>query len=180
MAETTKKQQQRTIDLATEELRSFAERINQVVDDHDVDALMEMCANDIILTWLPVGTYNGKGEVREQWEELFTAFPDFARDAEIIALDKDTIVMRSVATGTFSGGPFAGYEPTGAAGQVRVMDVNHLKNGKIHRMESYWDGLEMARSLGVMPGEGSVADRVARSATNAITKARHLRKREEG
>lgn len=170
----------KTIDLAAEELRRLTEEFNAFVADGDVAGLMGMCTDDVSMMWLPVGTFDGKGEVREQWEELFTAFPDFARDTEIIAIDGDTVVSRTIATGTFTGGPFAGYEPTGAAGQVHVIDIVHTKGGKVQRLESYWDGMEMARSLGILPAEGTVADKVARRATNAVTRARHLRKRDRG
>lgn len=171
-----KSKARRTIDLSAAEARATIESYCEAINDHDISAILELSTDQISITWIPVQTFDGKGSVREALEELFTAFPDFAREDEIVAVDGNCVVLKGVATGTFTGGPFVGYEPTGAAGQVRILECVTLKGSHVDRIETYWDGMEMARNLGLLPDADSLGDRLAKGATNLVTKAKHIRK----
>lgn len=159
-----------TIDLTDK--RIVTETYMERVSAHDLDAILELCTEDVTLTWEPVGTAEGKVPCRQQLEQLFTAFPDFKMEGQIVAIDGDRVVIEYVASGTFEGGPFAGLEPTGRRGSVRCLEVDEFRGDQLARIHTYWDGMEMARQMGVLPSEGTVADRLVRTSTNLATKAR--------
>ncbi|MDX1620832.1 MAG: ester cyclase [Nitriliruptorales bacterium] len=159
----------------TQQTRSDAEVITSytaALDDHDIDGLLATLSDDIELTWVPVGTFHGKAEVRSALEELFTAFPDFSRPESQRIVSDDRAALEYQASGTFEGGPFAGLEPTGNKGTIDVCEFMELANGRIVRSTVYWDGMQMARELGVMPAEGSPGDKAMTALINLTSKAK--------
>lgn len=166
--------------MAAEEQRSadeIADDFARAVDQHDVEKVLSLCSPDVELMWLPVGTFHGVDEVRQQLQELYTAFPDFSRPTDRRHVAGDSVVLEYHATGTFEGGPFAGLEPTGKRGRVLVCEVIEVSNGKVVRAASYWDGMQMARELGIMPAEGSVGDRAMSTVINFASRAKKTLRR---
>jgi hypothetical protein len=76
--------------------------------------------------------------------------------------------------GNFTGGPlFNGVQPTGGRIELRGCDVIQVSpEGKIVRNDAYQDGLEMARTLGMMPPQDSPAEKAMIAAFNTATKVR--------
>ncbi len=157
------------------DLQDLMARRQAVIDARDVDGLLGMMSADVSMMWLPVGTFNGHVGVREAMDMLYTAFPDFRRTQDSLAITDGTAVVEFTATGTFSGGPFDGYQPTGRTGEVigaEIVDVGD--DGLITSVRTYWDGMQMARELGLLPEEDSVLDRGLHGALNVMTRARRV------
>ena len=86
--------------------------------------------------------------------------------------------MQWRATGTFTGAPFQGIEPTGRRIELRGTDCLEIDDdGKITRNTAAYDGAAFARGIGMLPPENSGAEKAMRGAFNAVTK---LRKAVEG
>jgi hypothetical protein len=74
---------------------------------------------------------------------------------------------------TFDGAPWQGIEPTGSRVTVRGVDVISLDpDGKVDQNTVYYDGAGFARQIGMLPREGSTADRAVLAAFNLSTKAK--------
>ena len=151
--------------------KELARTLNDRLSGRDVDGVLELMADDVELIW-PIDVYRGKAEVRQALQELFRAFPDFQRDAERIVVEDDHAVTEFVASGTFEGGPFAGYEPTGKHGTLHGSEINTFSDGKVTRARVYYDQMEFAREAGLLPQEGSPGERAMAGMINAVTKVR--------
>lgn len=115
----------------------------------------------------------GKAEMREFFHGAFDAFPDFSLQILDLVVDDDRAAVRWHITGTFSGtGPFEGLMPTGKPVDIEGCDMVWVKDGKIVRIEAYYDTATMARQVGAMPPKGSAAEKGLLGAVNLGTRAR--------
>jgi steroid delta-isomerase-like uncharacterized protein len=105
--------------------------------------------------------------VRAFFADLFAAFPDF--DIEVVHLvgDESSAVIQWRARGTFTGSPFQGVHATGRAVDLRGCDVMEFDDGRLRHNTIYYDGLAFARQIGMLPREGSSADKAMTAAFNA-------------
>ena len=55
---------------------------------------------------------------------------------------------------------------------VRGLDLIELEDGEIVTLTAYYDGASFARQVGLLPPEGSGAERAMMGAFNAVTKVR--------
>jgi len=115
----------------------------------------------------------GKGEMRSFFHDLFNAFPDFRLEILDLVVDDDRAAVRWRATGTFNGSrSFQGLEPTGKHIEIEGCDMVWVKDGKIARIEAYYDTASMARQVGALPPKGSTAEKGMLGAVNLGTRAR--------
>jgi steroid delta-isomerase-like uncharacterized protein len=138
----------------------------------DLDALQELWHPDVVDDFTALGQFYGKGMARAFFEELFGAFPDFEIEALHVIGDDEHAVVQWRATGTFTGSPFQGVHATGRSVELRGCDVMRIENGKLKRNTIYYDGLGFARQVGMLPREGSSADKAMTAACNAGTDLR--------
>ncbi len=69
-------------------------------------------------------------------------------------------VVQWHATGTFTGAPFLGIEPTGRRIEIHGLDVIRFDaNHKIETNTVYYDGAQFARDIGMLPPRDSALDR---------------------
>jgi steroid delta-isomerase-like uncharacterized protein len=115
---------------------------------------------------------HGKDALAGFFRELFVAFPDWALTIEQTVDDGDRrVVVQWTASATFGGGPWQGIEPTGGKVTVRGVDVISLdRDDKVDQNTVYYDGAAFARQIGMLPRQGSMADRAVLAAFNAATK----------
>lgn len=115
-------------------------------------------------------------EVVAWFGELFDAVPDLQMEVEDVAIagepGRERITVRWRITGTFSGGPYVGIEPTGRPLDLRGMDLIDVQDGRVAGNNIYYDQLSFARQIGMLPAEGSLGDRLMTSAFNLVTKTR--------
>ena len=153
---------------AEETVRSYFD----AVIARDAIALAEHWSDDGIEEILPVGIFRGPEEVRAYFTELFTAIPDFEMSVERTLAQDDNVLVQRRATGTFDGGPLMGIDPTGKRIELRGLDWLEVEGEKIARNTAFADGAALARGMGLLPPQGSAAEKTMFSAFNAFTKAR--------
>jgi steroid delta-isomerase-like uncharacterized protein len=138
----------------------------------DADGMAATYADDAVADIVPIGIIRGPSEIREFFEGLFAAVPDMETTYEIVATNDNTVVVEWRNRGTFNGAAFQGVEPTGKPVEMRGVDVIKVKDDRIAHNTAYYDGLEFARQIGMMPATDSPAERAMKSAFNATTKLR--------
>lgn len=115
-------------------------------------------------------------EVVSWFGELFDAVPDLHMEVEEVVIagepGRERVTVRWHITGTFSGSPYVGIEPTGRPVDLRGMDLIDVQDGRVAGNHIYYDQLTFARQIGMLPSEGSLGDRLMTSAFNLVTKAR--------
>ena len=139
----------------------------------DPEGMAEHWHEDGIDDLVPVRVLRGPGEVRDFFREMFTAVPDSEMVVDRVVADTNSAAVQWRATGTFTGGPFLGIDPTGKRIDLRGVDVLEIDDGKIRRNTAFYDGADFARQVGLMPPRDSGAERALFSAFNAATKLRN-------
>ena len=115
----------------------------------------------------------GKAEMRAFFHDLFDAFPDFEMQILDLVVEDDRAVVRWRVTGSFTGTkPFQGLLPTGKAADIEGCDMVWVRDGKVARIEAYYDTASMARQLGALPPKDSVGEKGLLTAVNLGTRAR--------
>jgi steroid delta-isomerase-like uncharacterized protein len=143
----------------------------------DPDAMVALGHLDYIDDFVPVGEKRGREAIRAFFAEMFAAFPDFEFDAERIVADDRHAVLQWKASGTFTGGPFQGVEPTGRRVVNRGVDVMEVEDGLLRRITIYYDGLGVARAMGLLPPKGSFFERAMLFLVNLKSKLRRFFRR---
>ena len=162
--------------MATEQaVRSAEETVRSYFDAviaRDPAAMAEHWADEGIEEILPVGIFRGPDEVKAYFTELFTAVPDFDMTIDRVLAHDDDVLVQWRASGTFSGGPLMGVEPTGRQIELRGLDWLEVEGDKVVRNTAFADGAALARGMGLLPPQGSAAEKAMFGAFNALTKAR--------
>ena len=129
----------------------------------DVDAAAEFLDPEVVEEITGVGMLRGPDEVRTFFAGLMKAAPDMEMTVDRTVREKDTVVVQ-----------FNGVQPTGGRIEMRGCDVLEVSesSGKIVRNTAYQDGMEMARTLGMMPPQDSPAEKAMIGAFNTATKVR--------
>jgi hydroxyacylglutathione hydrolase len=108
---------------------------------------------------------------RAYFDELFEAFPDFRFEVLDTTTSHNRTAVRWQAQATFAGpGSFQGFEPNGARIAIEGCDVITIADGKIRKLDAFFDSGAIARQLGFLPATGSQAQ--ARLATLANLRTR--------
>ncbi|MHB1582576.1 MAG: ester cyclase [Acidimicrobiales bacterium] len=149
-----------------------ARTIFEAVSRHELDAAVELVAEDSVDDFVPVGRYEGKAAIRSYFESLFAAFPDFAITVDRVVADDAAAVVQWRAGGTFTGAPFQGIEATGRRVEIRGVDVMEIADGRVTHNTIYYDGASFARQVGMLPAQGTTAERAVLSAFNTATRVR--------
>ena len=171
MAETETKSSSTSPSPSTE-VEEMARTYFDAVSRRDLEAMASHWDPEVILDLVPVGVQRGAGEYRAFFEQFFAAMPDSQFHINRITGNDAVAAVEWRLTGTFSGGSFQGIEPTGKEVQVRGCDCLEFKDGKIVKNTAYYDGMEFARSIGMLPSQDSGAERAIFGAFNAVTKVR--------
>jgi steroid delta-isomerase-like uncharacterized protein len=154
---------------ANDVVKSYFEALNR----HDLAAAADQLDPDVVEEITGVGILRGREEVRNFFDGLMKAAPDMRVITDRTVTEGDTVVVQWRMTGTFTGGPlFNGVQPTGGRLELRGCDVIEVSNGKIVRNTAFQDGIELARTLGMMPPQDSPAEKAMIAAFNTATKVR--------
>lgn len=140
----------------------------------DVEGIMAMVDDRIVGEVLPLGhTVRGTRQLRRFFESLFTAVDDLGFETVAVhGTGEETAVGEWRLTGRFSGGAFHGLVPTGKPIDLRGVDIMRWRDGRLIHDTAYFDGLTLARQIGVFPRRDSVGDRTLTAALNLMTRAR--------
>jgi steroid delta-isomerase-like uncharacterized protein len=140
------------------------------VSAKDPEGIVATGAPGYVDDFVAIGQVRGQQAIRAFFSELFAAFPDFEITVDRIVADETSAVVQWRATGTFTGGPFQGILPTGRQAEIRGADIMEISGGLIQHNTIYYDGATFARQIGMLPAQGSAADRALIAAFNAKTK----------
>jgi predicted ester cyclase len=144
------------------------------------EALAEQDLEAAVALWKPGGKdhLHGLAEfeaptgVRQFFANLFGAFPDWRFEVLELAASGQNAAVRWRTAATFSGpGRFQGLAPTGTAVVIEGCDMLRVVDGQIVENNAYTSGTELAQQLGLLPKQGSFADRAVTGAFNARTAA---------
>jgi steroid delta-isomerase-like uncharacterized protein len=107
--------------------------------------------------------------------ELYGAFPDLVWEIRDVIGSEGIkrVAVRWRMTGTFAGpGTFQGFVANGAHIALEGCDVLEITaDGKLQRLDGYFDSSEVARQLGVLPPAGSRAEANLTKLANVRTRA---------
>src|SRR5215212_4036097 len=139
------------------------------INAHDVDALRALWPPEITARF-PDKTCHGPDELGAHFEELFAAMPDFHMEVLHTAEAGEAVFVRWRLTGRHTGAAFSGIEPAGKRIEADGIDHFTVHDGKVVSNFVVFDQMEIARQLGLLPPDGSAADRALKAAFNAKTK----------
>jgi ketosteroid isomerase-like protein len=134
--------------------RELMDRMTEVmVERHDVDAGIELYADDAVMMTPDMGEIRGRDQISAYWHGMMDGFPD-GRFESIGSLESDG---KAVDEGYFVGTntmPLKGHngetiEATGKRVKLRSCDIATVKDGKIIEHHLYFDEGEFMRQLGL-------------------------------
>lgn len=152
----------------------IAKRYFKALDAHDLDAAVALWEPGAIDRFVGQADLEAPDGVRQYFETLQAAFPDFRLEVLELTTARERTAVRWRARGTFAGpGEFQGFLPNGARIDFEGCDVLTVREDKIQHNEAYVDSSVIARQLGFLPPVESKA------AAN-LTKMANLRTRLRG
>lgn len=161
--------------LDREFVEDFARRYEEAWNSRDPERLASMCTEDVVWTdpILPEPLLGREGVIRFATES-FRMCPDFKvvnLDGPSLSPAGPTVLLPYRMSGTMTGPwVFRDLAPTGRRFEVEGVDRWEMRDGLIAHYSTFWDTLAVARQIGVLPPEGSAADR-------AMTRVQHLQAR---
>jgi steroid delta-isomerase-like uncharacterized protein len=151
-----------------QKVRSYFE----AMDNRDAHAMAGHWREDGVEDIVAVGILRGQDELREYFNSLFAALPDARTTLTRLVAGEQSCAAEWRLEGTHTGAPLMDIEPTGKRIELRGVDLFELEDGELVSNTAYFDGMSIARQIGMLPADGSGTDRAMRSAFNAITKLR--------
>jgi steroid delta-isomerase-like uncharacterized protein len=146
-----------------------------MLNQRDVAPLREFWT-DATVERFPDRTCHGADEIAAYFENTFAALPDFHIEVLTLAAQGDDVFVQWRITGTHEG-PLLGIEATGKPIALDGIDHFVVRDGKVISNFVVTDQLDYARQLGMIPPDGSPADRAMKATFNARTKlARRFRR----
>ena len=142
------------------------------MDRRDATGMAAHWREDGVEDIVPVGLMRGREELRDFFASMFAALPDARTTVTRLVAGEQSCAVEWRLEGTFDGAPYMGIEPTGKHVELRGLDLLELEDGELVSNTAYSDGAGFARQIGMLPPDGSGADRAMKSAFNALTKAR--------
>jgi hydroxyacylglutathione hydrolase len=152
------------------EAETVARRYFEAIDAHDVRKATEM--------WAVGGRENVRGQVdvlapegvREFIGELVEAMPDLNMEVVSTTAEDESCGVQWRMTGTFAGpGHFGGVAPTGNPIELEGFDLLTVRDGLIQSNDAFTDSMTFARQVGMMPSQGSTAEKRMTGAFNVKT-----------
>jgi steroid delta-isomerase-like uncharacterized protein len=137
---------------ATTETEELAERYGEAWNSQDLEAIMELHADDCIFQAHAAGSpaAEGKDAVREAFAAYLAQMPDISFATRSLRCGDDYWVLESTMTGTVAQPLEVDDKPVGATGagvEVDCIDVIEVRDGLIARKDTYLDALTMQQQL---------------------------------
>jgi steroid delta-isomerase-like uncharacterized protein len=151
-------------------------RAFEILNTHDVAALKHFWTADTVERF-PTETSVGADAIGAYFQAAFDALPDFRIELVGLAAEGDDVFAHWRLTGTHSGARWQGIAPTGRAVELDGIDHFVVHDGKVTSNFVVFDQMQFARSVGMMPPDGSAADRAMKAAFNSKTRIARRRKR---
>jgi steroid delta-isomerase-like uncharacterized protein len=136
-------------------LEEAIERYNAAWNAHDLDAIMEMHAPDMVFENHTAGESAQGEEVREHIGRIFESWPDIHFEGRRSYFRDGLVVQEWTATATHSKTMRRAdivAEPTGRRVEWKGLDVIPFENGLIKRKTVYSDSVSILRQVGLLDG----------------------------
>jgi predicted ester cyclase len=154
--------------MTPEEKRRLIHRLVEAHNRHDPEAATACFAPDITNH----GREAGRAGMAQIYESLYTAFPDYHFDIELLLVDGDWVTAVYRQTGTHEGTPdlpvlgglLHGVPPTGKCVSVLNIHVYRIQDGLIAEHRAVRDDLGMMQQLGFLPATSHAAGDLSRPA----------------
>src|SRR5437764_529684 len=147
----------------------------EVINRHDAPSLAQLYTAETVERF-PDRTCRGAAEIVAYFEDVFAAVPDCNIQIVDVAEQGDDVFVQWHMTGTHRG-LLLGIAPTGRSLSIDGIDHFVVRDAKVVSNFVAVDQLQYARQIGMMPPDGSAADRVMKAVFNARTKlARRLKR----
>jgi steroid delta-isomerase-like uncharacterized protein len=133
----------------------------QAYIQHDLDSLLEVYAEDAVLTVPGAPPAEGRDAIGRVWTSFLDAFPNDSPTIERILADGDTVIVEFRSGGTNSGPlllPSGEMLPaTGRHVELQGISISDVAGGRIKRETFYWDTVSFLTQLGLMPEAAALA-----------------------
>jgi steroid delta-isomerase-like uncharacterized protein len=152
-----------TVDMAW--LEDFLQRWTAAWASHDPERLFELMTDDIVYDdSASPETMRGKPAVREFLDTTWRAFPDLEFEgvgSPLVAANEPRAATWWRGWGTNTG-PIdpPGIPATGKKIEFEGADFHEYRDGKVARLRIVFDMQDLSRQLGVVPAQGSTAERL--------------------
>ena len=140
-----------------------------MLNRHDLAPLKQHMWTAETVMRFPDRTTRGPEESATYLEGQFAALTGWHMEIVAIAGEGDDVFVHWRLTGKHTG-PMFGVAPTGKPLAVEGIDHFVLRDGKVVSIYVGTDGMEIARQFGMMPPDGSRADKALKRAFNAKTR----------
>lgn len=170
--------------MATEQQQRTAEHVArayfEAIAARDLDGAVGHWSADGIEDIVPLRVFRGHDEIRGFLASFAEALPDGEMTVGRVVADERTAVVEWRLSGSFSGAPLEGIDPTGSHVELRGVDCVEVEDGLIVRNTAYYDGMEFARAVGLLPQRDSGAERAMKTAFNGASRVRALVRNQMG
>lgn len=137
----------------TDQIRQLVRRNGDAINNHDLAAVADTLAPDLEVIG-PDGTYQGRDRFLAEVRTLLNAFPDYriVADELIVEGNKFAYVARLEGThlGPYQTADGRTVPPTGKRVALQMVNVRHVRGGKIVKLVNSWDRLSLLAQLGLL------------------------------
>jgi steroid delta-isomerase-like uncharacterized protein len=140
----------------------------EVLNTRDITALRTFWT-DATVERLPQRTCYGSDAIARYFEEAFAALPDFDMKVVCIVAQGDDVFAHWHLTGTHTGAAFDGIAATGRPIALDGIDHFVIRDGEVVSNFVVFDQMQFARQIGLLPPDGTRADKAVKRAFNTKT-----------
>jgi steroid delta-isomerase-like uncharacterized protein len=165
------------MEATTDVARDVTERWMKGWNEKDVEALVALIADDVEYTdplWPE--TMRSAADVRAFTAAAWRAMPDmhFTEPMGLIHEPGSAVAAAPWHMTATLTGPIEppGFAPTGDRIELDGVDVFELRDGRIARLATHYDGMGVARQIGVLPPRGSRAEKASAKLQTLMAKRR--------
>jgi steroid delta-isomerase-like uncharacterized protein len=128
-------------------------RYNTAWNAHDLDAIMDMHAPDMVFENHTAGESASGAEAREHIGAIFATWPDIGFETRRLYVRENLVVQEWTATATHANRMTRGdlvAEPTGNSISWDGLDVIPFEDGLVKRKDVYSDSVSILRQVGLL------------------------------
>jgi len=136
-----------------EALEETIGRYNDAWNAHDLDAIMELHAEDMVFENHTAGESAQGDEVREHIASIFESWPDIHFETRRLYVRDGVVTQEWTASATHANTMRRGdlvAEPTGKRVEWRGIDVIPFEDGLVKRKDVYSDSVSILRQVGLL------------------------------
>lgn len=131
------------------EIVNLFDRRMRASNEHDVESLAELFAEDAVVESPLGGTHQGRAAVAAVFGAFFSALSDATVTQDDLIIDGDRVVQVLTVSGTDTGG-MMGMAPSGRPAQLPMVFVCEVADGFITHERRIYDFTGMLVQIGVL------------------------------